>query len=136
MYTLPTSPKAHGVRKTEKILEKHALVCEIRLFGGGTAVRRLPERCALEVANGQIPLSYLLDGDVRDPNSANGFSSQASTGRAQTLVVTLFVAGYYLLQVIRNRTELPQLPVPMVMALGGSHTFYLAGKARDVFKGR
>jgi hypothetical protein len=85
---------------------------------------------------GSIPLSYLLDGDVRDPNSAHGFSSQASTGRAQTLVVTLFVAGYDLLQVVRNPTELPQLPVPMVMALGASHAFYLAGKTRDRFKGR
>jgi len=85
---------------------------------------------------GSIPLSYLLDGDVRDPNSANGFSSQASTGRAQTLVVTLFVAGYYLLQLIRNPTELPQLSMPMVVVLGGSQAFYLAGKARDLLKGR
>jgi hypothetical protein len=70
------------------------------------------------------------------PKQCAWVSSQASTGRAQTLVVTLFVAGYDLLQVIRNPTELPQLPVPMVMALGASHAFYLAGKARDRFKGR
>ncbi|HUD67387.1 MAG TPA: hypothetical protein VMQ17_22575 [Candidatus Sulfotelmatobacter sp.] len=102
----------------------------VLLFGGflGVVLGKL--------LTGSIPLSYLLDGHVRDPNSANGFSSQASTGRAQTLVVTLFVAGYYLLQVIRNPTELPRLPVPMVMALGGSHAFYLAGKARDLFEGR
>jgi len=87
-------PQGPRRAQDEKILERHALVCEIRLLGGGTAVRRLPGRCAFEVANGQIPLSYLLDGDVRDPNSANGFCSQASTGRAQTLVVTLIVAGY------------------------------------------
>ena len=85
---------------------------------------------------GTIPLSYLLDGDVRDPNSANGFCSQSSTARAQSLVVTLFVAGFYLLQVIRNPRELPQVPAPMVVVLGGSHAFYLAGKARDLLKDR
>jgi len=100
------------------------------LFGGFLGV------VLWKLLTGSIPLSYLLDGDVRDSNSANGFSSQASTGRAQTLVVTLFVAGYYLLQVIRNPTALPQVPVPMVMALGGSHALYLAGKARDLLKGR
>ena len=85
-----------------------------------------------KLLTGSISLSYLLDGDVRDPNSASGFSSQASTGRTQLLVVTLSVAGYYLLQVVRNPRELPEMPVQTVIALGGSHAFYLLGKARDL----
>ena len=100
------------------------------LFGGFLGI------VLWKLLTGGIRLNYLLDGDVRDPDSASGFSSQASTGRTQTLVVTLFIAGYYLQQVIRNPTEFPQVPAPVVIALGGSHAFYLAGKARDLLKGR
>jgi len=112
------------------LLVKFAYWEAVVLFGGFLGV------VLWKLLTGSIPLGYLLDGDVRDPSTANGFSSQASTGRTQTLVVTLFIAGYYLQQVIRNPTALPQVPVPMVMALGGSHAFYLAGKARDLLKGR
>ncbi len=102
----------------------------VLLFGGFLGV------VLWKLLTGSIPLNYLLDGDVRNPDSENGFSSQASTGRTQSLVVTMFVAGYYLVQVVRNPAELPQLPVPMVVALGGSQALYLAGKARDLLKGR
>jgi hypothetical protein len=89
-----------------------------------------------KLLTGAISLSYLLDGDVRDPDSASGYSTRASAGRTQALMVTLFVAGYYLLQVIHNPRELPPLPGPMVAALGASHAFYLGGKARAMLKGR
>ena len=89
-----------------------------------------------KLLTGGISLSYLLDGDVRDPDSSTGFSTHASAGRTQALMVTFFVAGYYLLQVIHNPKELPQLPAQMVAALGGSHALYLGGKARAILTGR
>jgi hypothetical protein len=46
------------------------------------------------------------------------------------------VAGYYLLQVIHNPKELPEMPALMVAALGGSHALYLGGKARAMLKSR
>ena len=45
---------------------------------------------AWKLCTGEISLSGLLDGDVRDQTSADGFSSQASAGRAQSLAVILF----------------------------------------------
>ena len=112
------------------LLVKFAYWEAVVLFGGLLGV------VLWKLLTGSIPMAYLLDSDVRDSSAANGFSSQASTGRTQTLVVTLFVAGYYQQQVIRNPTALPQVPVSMVVALGGSHAFYLTGKARDLLKGR
>jgi hypothetical protein len=100
------------------------------LFGGLLCV------VSWKLMTGGISLSYLLDGDVRDPDSPTGFSTTASAGRIQALVVTLFVAGYYLLQVIHNQKELPEIPALMVAALGGSHALYLGGKARAMLKSR
>jgi hypothetical protein len=89
-----------------------------------------------KLLTGSISLGYLLDGDVRDPKSDTGFSTEASTGRTQALMVTLAVAGYYLLQVIHNPRELPQVSGWMVAALGGSHTWFLGEKASALLKGR
>jgi|CZKD01.1.fsa_nt_gi hypothetical protein len=93
---------------------------------------------------GRISLNGLLEADVRDPKSSNasGFSAVPSAGRAQALVATLFVAGWYLLQVIHNPKEFPHLPDALVTAMGGSHFVYLSGKAygllsyrlKDVFR--
>lgn len=85
---------------------------------------------------GGIPLKGLLDGDVRDPNSADGFSTQASVGRTQSLTVTLFLALWYLLQVIHNPREFPRLSDTLMGALAGSQALYLAGKAGAMFLGR
>jgi hypothetical protein len=85
---------------------------------------------------GRIPLRGLLDGDVRDPNSPDGFSSEASAGRVQSITVTLFVALWYLLQVIQNPKEFPRLPDAMVGVLAGSQMLYLGGKARAMLSGR
>lgn len=89
-----------------------------------------------KMITGQIDLDELLQGDVRDPNSSDGYSSQASAGRAQTLVVTLFAALYYLIQVIQNPKEFPTLPTPLLGALAGSHAIYLGGKAQALLFGR
>jgi hypothetical protein len=88
-----------------------------------------------KLMTGGIALNYLLDGDVRDPDSPTGFSTTPSPGRIQALAVTLFVAGYYLLQVIHNPKEFPKLPGAMVGALAGSHVLYLGGKAQAMLPG-
>ena len=94
-----------------------------------------------KLMTGGISLNYLLNGDVRDPDSPTGFSTTPSPGRIQALAVTLFVAGYYLLQVMHNPKEFPKMPDTVLGALAGSHALYLGGKAqamlpriRDLFK--
>jgi hypothetical protein len=89
-----------------------------------------------KLLTGGISLSYLLDGDVRDPASPTGFSTQPSPGRIQALMVTLFVAGYYLLQVIHNPKEFPALSPWVVGVLGGSHALYLTEKVQTLLSGR
>jgi hypothetical protein len=83
-----------------------------------------------KLLTGGISLEQLLEGDVRDPNSADGYSTSVSAGRTQLLASTLFVAGYYLLQVVQNPKEFPTLPTELVGALAGSQALYLGGKAR------
>lgn len=84
---------------------------------------------------GEISLSYLLDGDERDAENSDGsgFSSSPSAGRTQMLIVTVFVASWYLLQVIHNPREFPKPPDAMVAALGGSQALYLGGKLQSMF---
>jgi hypothetical protein len=105
-------------------LVKLAATMAVVLFAGFFAI------VAWKVITGEISLAYLLDGDVRDPNHPSGFSTQASAGRAQTLLVTIVVAGYYLLQVIHNPRQLPALSPWMVGGLGGSQAIYLGEKLR------
>lgn len=98
----------------------------------------------LKLFTGGISLNGLLEADVHDPKSSDdsGFSAAPSAGRAQALLATLFVAGWYLLQVIHNPREFPHLPDALVTAMGGSHFVYLTGKAygllsyrlKDVFR--
>lgn len=89
-----------------------------------------------KLLTGEISLSGLLDGDVRDPTSADRFSCQASAGRAQSVTVTLFVALWYLVQVIHNPKVFPELPASIMGALAGSQALYLGGKAQSMFFGR
>lgn len=112
-------------------LAKLASSGAVLLFGGFFAV------VFWKLFTGGIPLNGLLDADVRDQNSADGsgFSSSPSAGRSQTLVVTLYVASWYLLQVIHNPKEFPKPPGPMVGALAGSQALYLGAKAKAVFLG-
>ncbi len=109
---------------------KLAAVVGVILFGGFFCI------VLWKLLRGEISLSYLLDGDVRDPGSASGFSTSPSAGRTQSLLVTLFVAGYYLLQVIHNPKQMPAVSPWMVVALGGSHALYLGEKVQAMLPGR
>ena len=113
-------------------LVKLAGVVAAILFGGFFCV------VLWKMLTGEIRLSYLLDGDVQDDSSpdGSGLSSSPSVGRTQTLVVTLFVAGWYLLQVIHNPKEFPRLPNAMVGVLAGSQALYLGGKVQAMLPGR
>ena len=53
-----------------------------------------------------------------------------SPGRIQMLIVTLGIAGYYLMLVVdsKNKGQLPELPNEYIVALGGSHSMFLLGK--------
>ena len=84
-----------------------------------------------KMLTGQISLHGLLEADVHDPNSpdGSGLSSRASAGRVQALALTIFVALWYLFQVIHHPTEFPRLPDALVTALGGSQGIYLGGNA-------
>jgi hypothetical protein len=84
---------------------------------------------------GGISLDQLLEGDVRDANSPDGLSTYVSAGRTQLLLSTLFVAGYYLLQVVHNPKQFPTLPTGLVGALSGSQALYLGGKAQNLLLG-
>jgi hypothetical protein len=102
------------------------------LFGGLFAV------VFWKLFTGSISLDGMLEGDVRDQNGSDGsgFSSSPSAGRTQMLLVTLFVAMWYLLQVIHNPREFPKLPDAMVGALAGSQAMYLGGKAKSMLVGQ
>ena len=83
------------------------------------------------LATGRISLDGMLEADVRDPDSPDqsGFSAAPSLGRAQALAATLFVAGWYLLQVLNNPKEFPHIPNGVIAVMGSSHAVYLTGKA-------
>lgn len=53
-----------------------------------------------------------------------------SPGRVQMLMVTLGIAGYYLMMVAdtKDKGQLPELPNEYIVALGASHSVYLLGK--------
>jgi hypothetical protein len=91
-----------------------------------------------KLLTGGINLNQLLDGDIRNANSADGsgYDTQASAGRAQLLMITLFTALYCLLQVIDNPKEFPKVPTELLAALGGSQALYLGGKAQAMWLGR
>lgn len=87
----------------------------------------------------RISLSYLLYGDARVPGAstaAPSYSTHFSPGRAQALMFTVVISGYYLLQVIHDPTRFPQIPDALIYALGGSHAVYLGGKAQGLLLGR
>ena len=58
-----------------------------------------------------------------------------SPGRLQLLIVTLLIATYYVAHVIQTQ-ELPNIPQQYLLALGGSHIFYLGGKAYGLLAGK
>jgi len=84
---------------------------------------------------GEISLDYLLYGDAKTYRGA-GTTTFFSPGRAQMLLLTVMVAGYYLLRVIQDPTHLPDVPDELIVALGASHAVYLGGKAQSLYLGR
>ena len=86
------------------------------------------------IVSGQISLAYLLEADVRNADGS-GFTTEVSPGRVQALILTLYVALYYLLQVINNPKQFPTLPAELVAALAASHGWYLVGKAQTLLLG-
>ena len=77
-----------------------------------------------KLANGGIPLDQLLE--------TGGPSSSSSASRAQSLAVTFFVASYYLIHVIQNPKQFPELPGTLVAIAAGSQSIYLGAKALDL----
>jgi hypothetical protein len=90
---------------------------------------------AWRLLTGGITLDSLLCGDRRDRTTLSGYSTFFSPGRTQMLIVTSLTAIYYLLQVIHDPTAFPKIPAAWVVALGGSHSIYLGGKAQSMLFG-
>jgi|SRR5579862_646912 len=84
---------------------------------------------------GGISLKDLLCGDQLDASDPSGYSTFVSPGRTQLLLFTIYVAGYFLVQVIHDPTEFPQVPTSLIVGLGGSHAVYLGGKAQSMLLG-
>jgi hypothetical protein len=58
-------------------------------------------------------------------------TKEFSPGRLQMLIITAFVAIYFVVQVLETE-KMAQLPQEFVLALGGSHVLYLTGKTYSV----
>lgn len=88
-----------------------------------------------KLLTGGISLNYLLHGDARAVKGGHR-KTYFSAGRAQMLMTTVVGAGYFLLQVIQDPTQFPDIPTPLLVALGGSSAIYLGGKAQALYLGR
>ena len=88
-----------------------------------------------KLATREISLDYLLYGDAKANRGADE-QTFFSSGRAQMLLATVTIAGYYLLQVIQDPTHFPAVPNELIAALGTSHAIYLGGKAQSLYLGR
>ena len=86
-----------------------------------------------KLCTGEIDLDQLFDGDSGEDDDQ---TSDVSAGRVQMFLVTISAAGYYLMQVIQNPHQFPDVPTAMVGALAGSHALYLGGKAQAMLLGR
>jgi hypothetical protein len=89
-----------------------------------------------KLMTGSINLDQLFEGDIRNPKSIDGYSSYTSAGRMQSLLITLFAALSYLLQVISNPRVFPTVPNGLLEILAGSQALYLGGKAQAMLLGR
>jgi hypothetical protein len=88
-----------------------------------------------KLITGEISLGYLLYGDARALRGVPR-STFLSSGRTQMLTLTVFVAVYFLLQVMQDPTKFPDVPDPLLAVLGVSHAVYLGGKAQSLYLGR
>lgn len=83
----------------------------------------------LKITTGEISLAYLLS--VKDASGCWSYSP----ARLQLLIFTVGVAANYLRSVMvsPHGDSLPDLPMSVVAALGGSHVAYLGSKAFSAF---
>jgi hypothetical protein len=98
------------------------------LFGGFFAV------VLWKLLSRDIDLDQVFEGDIRELNGE--YTTHTSTGRIQAFWVTIYIAYFYLVQVIHNPTQFPTVPDSMVAVLAGSHALYLGGKAQAILFGR
>ena len=89
-----------------------------------------------KLLSGGIVLDQLLEGDIKDSTVADSYSTYVSSGRVQVLLVSVFVASQYLIQVIHNPTQFPSVSTPILAILAGSQAGYLGGKAQAMLLGR
>jgi hypothetical protein len=82
----------------------------------------------VQMLTGQIDISGLLRDKTRKKPGQNDSFSPA---RLQLFIFTLGSAFYYFSQVLNNPSlnQFPPLPQSWPAILGGSHLFYLGGKA-------
>lgn len=78
---------------------------------------------ALIIAYRLLTQQINTDGLLRDKVSGR----ETSPGRLQMLIVTLLIAIYYVAEVLQTQ-KMPDMPRELLLALGGSHLFYLGGK--------
>jgi hypothetical protein len=88
-----------------------------------------------KVLTGAIGLQYLLYGDARASDGLRSYTF-FSPGRTQLLMLTVTTSVYLLLHVIHDPATFPKVPDVLLAALGGSHAFYLGGKAQALLWGR
>lgn len=83
-----------------------------------------------QMVTGRINTKGLLN----DTSGNRGFSP----GRLQLLIFTLGGALYYLMLAFDRKgpAKLPELPTEFLLAMGGSHLFYLGGKLFSVLAER
>jgi hypothetical protein len=89
-----------------------------------------------KLLTGEINLDQLFDGDIRDPDSSDGYSSYVSAGRVQSFLITILAGMYYLLQVINDSSVFPTVPRGLIGIVAGSQALYLGGKAQAMLLGR
>jgi len=130
LASFPPDPTLGSLRTVMRTLSTLAYWEGLILLGGLFGV------VLWKLFTGGISLEQLLEGDAPDADAANRDSTYVSGGRTQLLAATVFVAGYYLLQVLHNPKQFPTLPTELVGALAGSQALYLGGKARAMLQGR
>jgi hypothetical protein len=70
-------------------------------------------------------------GIFNEKNTA-GKTKGYSAVRVQLMIFVLASAFYYVSKVADNPNEFPQVPNELLLALGGSHMVYLAGKSHSL----
>lgn len=105
------------------------LLTKLTFLAGSTLILGIAAVVLWQIVMGRIRLAGLLD--TKDAGGRRSFSP----ARLQLLIFTVVVAGRYLHAVLVNPSQesLPDLPLGVIAALGGSQAAYLSGKAFTTF---